>query len=124
MSQKQTRTCCVCHNSYTFCPVCNSEDRNKPTWYFAYCGENCRDIYKVTSDYENGQINADDARLILDKLELTNLQNFGESYQKSIAKINKDTVDKTIKKNDKPVVSNKDYKKPQIKKVSEIGKVE
>lgn len=124
MSQKQTRTCCVCHNNYTFCPVCNSEDRNKPTWYFAYCSENCRDIYKVTSDYENGQINAYDARLILDKLELTNLQNFGESYQKTVARINKDMTEKNVEKNDKPVISNKDYKKPQIKKVVKIGKVE
>lgn len=129
MSKKQTRTCCVCHKEYSFCPVCNSEDRNKPTWYFAYCGENCRDIYKVTSDYEGGRIKADEAKLELDKLNLIDLRTFGESYQKTITKINKEVSSlKEEKQNketvEKPVEKNKDYKKPRTKKVLNVGEVE
>ena len=88
MTKKGLRTCCVCHQEHMYCPVCNPEDRNKPTWYFAYCSENCKDIYAATSDYENGNISADDAKKQLDKLDLSQIANFGESYQKAIMKIN------------------------------------
>lgn len=134
MSRKQTRTCCVCHNDYDFCPICNPEDRVKPSWYFAYCSENCKDVYKVTSDYENGKIKADEAKLELNKLNLTNLKTFGESYQNTVTKINKEVLssrkeknkestEKAIK-NEETVELNKDYKKPRIKKVSNVGEVE
>lgn len=134
MSRKQTRTCCVCHSDYNFCPICNPEDSNKPSWYFAYCSENCKNVYKVTSDYENKKIKADEAKLELNKLNLTNLNTFGESYQNTVAKINKEVLfsrkeknkestEKTIK-NEESVELNKDCKKPRIKKVSNVGEVE
>ena len=47
------RTCSVCRNPYSYCPHC-SEDKLKPTWYFSFCGENCKDIYDITAKYENG----------------------------------------------------------------------
>ena len=82
MNKRGVRTCCVCHKEYSFC-LCNPEDRNKPTWYFAYCSENCKDIYTVTSDYEDKKISADYAKKQLDKLDLSQIANFGESYQKA-----------------------------------------
>ena len=88
MNKRGLRTCCVCRKDQLFCPQCRPEDRNKPTWYFAYCSENCKDIYAATSDYENGNISADDAKKQLDKLDLSQIDNFGESYQKAIMKIN------------------------------------
>lgn len=89
MSKNDLRMCCVCHKEFQFCPVCNPEDRLKPTWHFAYCSENCRDIYDVTSNFEDGRISDVDAKAKLDKLDLSNKNNFGESYQKSIASIMK-----------------------------------
>lgn len=134
MSKKQTRTCCVCHKDYNFCPICNPEDSIKPNWYFAYCSENCKDIYKVASDYENGEIDADEAKSRLKKLDIINLETFGESYQSTIARINKETLssrkeknkDATEKiiKNEETVESIKNYKKPSIKKVLNVGEVE
>ena len=103
MTKKGLRTCCVCHQEHMYCPVCNPEDRNKPTWYFAYCSENCKDIYAATSDYENGNISADDAKKQLDKLDLSHIANFGESYQKAIMKINENI---TLPKNDDVIKEN------------------
>jgi hypothetical protein len=89
MNKNDLRTCCVCHTQYSYCPVCNPEDRNKPTFYFAYCSENCRDIYSVTSAYEDGLMSDIEAKKELEKLNLSNKDNFGESYKKSIASIMK-----------------------------------
>lgn len=87
MGQK-TRTCCVCGKEYKYCNKC-SEDKNKPLWYFSFCSSNCKEIYDVTSKFENKQIEASGAKRRLDKLDLTNYKNFGNSYKSSIEKIKK-----------------------------------
>ena len=136
MNKRGLRTCCVCRKEHLFCPQCRPEDRNKPTWYFAYCSENCKDIYAATSDYENGNISADDAKKQLDKLDLSQIANFGESYQKSIMKINENItpVEKVedVIKEDESVISdentdistNKYYRKSKVKKVKDDGDIE
>ena len=133
MNKKGLRTCCVCHREHMYCPVCNPEDRNKPTWYFAYCSENCKDIYAATSDYENGNISADEAKTQLDRLDLSQIANFGESYQKAIMKINENiTPVEDVIKEDESVVSdentdistNKYYRKSKVKKVKDDGDIE
>ena len=136
MNKRGLRTCCVCRKEHLFCPQCRPEDRNKPTWYFAYCSENCKDIYAATSDYENGNISADDAKKQLDKLDLSQIANFGESYQKAIMKINENVTpvkntDDVIKE-DESVISdentdistNKYYRKSKVKKVKDDGDIE
>ena len=136
MNKRGLRTCCVCRKEHLFCPQCRPEDRNKPTWYFAYCSENCKDIYAATSDYENGNISADDAKKQLDKLDLSQIANFGESYQKAIMKINENItpVEKVedVIKEDESVISdentdistNKYYRKSKVKKVKDDGVIE
>ena len=136
MNKRGLRTCCVCRREHLFCPQCRPEDRNKPTWYFAYCSENCKDIYAATSDYENGNISADDAKKQLDKLDLSQIANFGESYQKAIMKINENItqVEKVedVIKEDESVISddntdistNKYYRKSKVKKVKDDGDIE
>ena len=89
---KGSRICCVCHREHIYCPVCNPEDKTKPSWYFAYCSGNCKDIYEVTSGYENGEISANEAKNKLDKLDLSRIEDFGESYKNSIDKINENFV--------------------------------
>lgn len=102
------RTCSVCRSSYSYCPHCG-EDKLKPTWYFSFCGENCKDIYNVTAKYENGQIDANGAKVKLDKLDLSKLDKFGASYKSSIEKINSSTivaevVEAIIETNDEEIV--------------------
>lgn len=88
---RKKRICATCHSEYNYCPRCN-EDKDKPLWYFTFCSSNCKDIYSVASDFENNQINADKAKEKLDGLDLTKLDNFGESYKKSISKIFADSA--------------------------------
>lgn len=102
------RTCSVCRTPYSYCPHCG-EDKLKPTWYFSFCGENCKDIYDVTAKYENGQIDANGAKVKLDKLDLSKLDKFGASYKASIEKINSSTivtevVEAIIETNDEEIV--------------------
>ena len=135
MNKRGVRTCCVCHKEYSFC-LCNPEDRNKPTWYFAYCSENCKDIYAATSDYENGNISADEAKTQLDRLDLSQIANFGESYQRAIMKINEnatpvENVVEVIKENESAtsdesadIPTNKYYRKSKVKKVKGDGDIE
>lgn len=94
--EHKLRTCCVCGTQYKFCPRCN-EDKDKPLFYFTFCSENCRDIYNVTSEYENGQIDSIDAKAQIDKLDLSKLSNFGTSYKASIDKIIKSIPIVTVK---------------------------
>lgn len=83
---KGNKICATCRSNYDFCPKCN-KDKDKPLWYFTFCSQNCHDIYETTSSFENGKINADEAKSKLDNLNLSKLDNFGESYKKSIDKI-------------------------------------
>lgn len=86
--ERKLRRCSVCGSEYRFCNRC-PEDRNKPNWYFAFCSNNCKDIYDITSKFENGQIINFEAKSQLKKLDLSRLANFGTSYKASIDKIMK-----------------------------------
>ena len=103
MSKNDLRMCCVCHKEYSFC-LCNPEDRLKPTWHFAYCSENCKDIYNVTSAFEDGRMTDIEAKEKLEKLDLSEKDDFGESYQKSIASIMKAKAQVIKKENKKTEV--------------------
>ena len=83
---KGEKICATCRSNYDFCPKCN-RDKDKPLWYFTFCSQNCHDIYDTTSKFEDGLIDASEAKSQLDNLNLSNLDNFGESYKKSINKI-------------------------------------
>ena len=115
MSKNNLRMCCVCHKEYPFC-LCNPEDRLKPAWHFAYCSENCKDIYNITSSFENGRLSDIDAKAKLEKLDLNEKDNFGESYQKSIDSIMKAKAQVIKKENKKTEV--KSVKKDIITKAN------
>ena len=89
MSKKGERICMLCKNTYQFCPVCNPIDQLKPTWYFCWCSQNCKDIDDVTCAFEDGRMTDIEAKAKLDKLDLSRQEYFGESYKRSIASINK-----------------------------------
>lgn len=115
MNKNDLRMCCVCHREYSFCPVCNPEDRLKPTWYFAYCSENCKDICNITSSFEDGRITDIKAKEKLEELDLSRKEYFGESYKNSIASIMKAKAQVVKKENKKAEV--KSVKKDIVTKV-------
>ena len=114
MNKNNLRMCCVCHKEYPFC-LCNPEDRLKPTWHFAYCSENCKDIYNVTSAFEDGRMTDIEAKEKLEKLDLSRKEYFGESYKNSIASIMKAKAQVIKKENKKTEV--KSVKKDIVTKV-------
>jgi hypothetical protein len=59
----------------------------KPSFYFSFCSENCRDIYKTLTDYSDKNITSADANKQLENLDLSKVDNFGESYKNTISKI-------------------------------------
>lgn len=128
--ERKLRTCAVCGTQYKFCNHCR-EDKNKPLWYFTFHSENCKDIYNITSDFENGEIDAKEAKEKLNKLNLSNLDNFGESYKKSINKINETSTSttaatKTEKKIETQQTIQKDVKEEKVfaKPKNKIGKID
>ena len=82
------------------------KDKSKPTWYFCWCSDNCHEIDRIASAYEDGRITDIEAKEKLSKLDLSKKDNFGESYQKSIASIMKAQVKKTINKKEKKQIMN------------------
>ncbi len=87
MGKQNNRICCICGKTYTFCPVCNSGDTNKPTWYFTFCGENCKDIYNVCTQYRDKELSPAEAQAKIMKLDITNIDNFAEATQAQIHEI-------------------------------------
>lgn len=127
--ERKLRRCSVCGNEYRFCNRC-PEDKDKPNWYFAFCSSNCKDIYDITSKFENGQIINSEAKTQLEKLDLSKLDNFGTSYKSSINKImkvspisidkkdiNKTIIETEIEENNNDVIDEeKGIKKSRTKK--------
>ena len=106
MSNK-LRTCILCKETYSICPVCNPKDAELEPWHFAWCSQNCKDIYEVTSGFENGNISADEAKHKLDNLDLSKYENYGKSYKITIGKIN-DAVNKESINDEVSVIDNND----------------
>ena len=104
MSKRDIRTCVLCKQNYSYCPVCNPEDRLKPTWYFCYCSDNCHDIDSIASAYEDGRMTDIEAKTKLEKLDLSRKEYFGESYKNSIASIMKAKAQVIKKENKKTEV--------------------
>lgn len=102
MSERKTRLCSVCRSEYKYCNQCK-EDEKKPTWYFTFCSENCHDLYKIMSDFENGYISDIEAKEQLKDLDLSKQEQFGTSYKKSLKKIMSAKM-KNVKKYDEPKV--------------------
>ena len=77
----------ICGKNYTYCPVCNSGDANKPTWYFIFDGQNCNDIYEVCTQYRDGKIDAKVAYEKISKLDISDIKNFAEATRIQIEEI-------------------------------------
>nr|DAM64681.1 MAG TPA: hypothetical protein [Caudoviricetes sp.] len=87
MGKKNNRKCIICGKTYTFCPVCNSEDTNKPSWYFIFDGVNCHDIYDVCVTYRDNEITPKEAYDKLSKLDIKDYKDFVPATKEQIEEI-------------------------------------
>ena len=113
------RICSVCKRTYKYCSLCK-DDAKKPTWLFAFCSENCKDIYNITSSFEDGRMRDVEAKAKLEKLDLSRKEYFGESYKNSIASIMKAKAQVIKKENKKTEI--KSVKKDIVTKVENEAK--
>lgn len=86
MGKQNNRICVICGKSYSYCPNCGA-DAGKPTWYFTFCGENCKDIYNVCTQYRDKELSPTEAQAKIKKLDITNIDNFAEVTQTQIHEI-------------------------------------
>jgi hypothetical protein len=86
MTDSKERRCACCRKTYTFCPRC-PQDAGKPYFYYTFCSENCKDIYNTLSAFTDKDITATEANERLNTLDLSRIEDFGESYRNTIAKV-------------------------------------
>lgn len=111
MAEKLNKQCIICGKMYSYCPSCH-HDKNKPSWYAIFDGENCKNIYDVCTNYRDGIYDKKTAYDKLMKLDITDIKNFADSTKKQIeeimgyAEIKKEVATKVPEKE----VENKQYK--------------
>lgn len=80
------RKCIVDKTQYKYCGNCKDYNPNE-TWRYLYCSENCRQIYHTLDAYKAKKINEEEAISILEKLDLSNKDNFTDLANKQFEKI-------------------------------------
>lgn len=111
MARTVKRICYVCRKEYEYCHRCS----DGPTWHYAFCDENCKDLSKILDDYTAGITTANDANKLLEKIDLSNLDNFAEFAKNEIEEIKANSKPKTTKaKNDADEVLVKKPKKTSV----------
>ena len=116
--RKNNRICIVCSTKYTYCPNCAEFDHLEK-WHTIYHDENCKNIFEAASDYLAGYITKEEAKLKLDKCDLSNKANFHHKIVEAIDEVygtNKENTEKTTetKKSTKSTTKKVEVKEESI----------
>ena len=84
--RKHERTCIVDGTKYEYCSHCGEFDSTE-TWRYLYCSQNCKAIYEICAAFATGKIDAIEARVKLNRCDLSNIDNFHKNIQKNIQDI-------------------------------------
>ena len=82
------RKCIVCPDKhhYKYCNNCAGYSSIE-TWRFIFCSENCREIYKIASDFVNGSLTGSEAKKALEKFDLSDLEFYHPIIKQNITDI-------------------------------------
>lgn len=83
---KPNRTCLMCGTAYRYCPQCQ-EDKYKPSWMDTFCSEDCMMLFKTLNKHTFGQITTSDARDVIAKIQLPDMNSLRESSRHHIDEI-------------------------------------
>lgn len=83
---RRSRTCYLCGAKYEYCPTC-AQDRMKPIWMSEFHSENCKNIFKICTDFNLGLLTKQETRKSLKRCDLSNQGSFKEYVQQDISKI-------------------------------------
>ena len=75
MSSKYKKICFLCGKEYQYCSSCK-DFRTQPTWKNMFHSENCYKIFSLSTQFAQGSYSAEEARLMLDKYDLSDIDNF------------------------------------------------
>ena len=120
-SKKNNRKCIVCGQSYTYCNHCDS-DKLRPAWYAIFHDQNCHDIYDAVANILPQQ-GKEAAKEALDKLDLSNKENFHPNIVKSINEIY-DIAEEVVSKDDVKEVKEITEENDAVKETAEEVKDE
>lgn len=81
-----SKKCEICNTSYKYCNNCG-EYKDYPRWMFLFHDENCKNIWSAINAYRAKEKTAYEAKKELEKLDLSNKENFKEVYKKYIDEI-------------------------------------
>ena len=80
---KNNKICATCGKHYHYCPTC-AADNSKPAWMNMFCSENCKDLFQTATDYYAGELAASKAKASINKLDITNKDQFKSSIVRMI----------------------------------------
>ena len=101
-SQRKCKLCPTAH-IYEYCTSCIKKE-DIIQWKLQFDTENCRDVYKVLSEFAFGRLSANDAKRQLDKLEVPNK----EDMQLPLRKNYEDVLSQATKEEPKKLDSIKE----------------
>ena len=90
---RRNRECYLCGTKYEYCPTC-SQDRIKPFWMSEFHSENCKDIFDICTRFNMELLTKDEAKVEIEKLDLSDRLNFRPSVQNTLSNLLK--VDEVI----------------------------
>lgn len=88
---KGERICVVCGTKYVYCPNCKKGDP-KETWRYMYDSNQCRELFRICSDFAHGHINANEAKKRLSKYDLNDTSKYSEDIRRNLSAINASAV--------------------------------
>lgn len=116
MTKQNNRTCIICRKEYHYCPNCG-EDAGKPTWYFVFDSQNCKDIYDICTSYRDKEITIGEAYKKLQDVDLSGVDDFADATKAQIKEI---MSYKTTEPSKESVVDNVKASKEEVSKTSFI----
>ena len=83
---KKTRNCIVCGTEYEYCGNCRKH-ASLPAWMAIYHDENCKAIMHIATEFMAGNLTKADAKVALDKCDLSHKKDFKESVLLAVNEI-------------------------------------
>ena len=89
MAEKNNATCPICGKRYYKCLSCKSKMKAQP-WKEYTCTSSHYQVYQILRGYNFGMYTKDEAKVRLQNIDLSDLNNFQESKKKIIKEIMKE----------------------------------
>ena len=83
---RRDRHCTCCGSKYQYCPTCG-QDKTKPVWMTQFCSDECKTLWETATKYNMKKLTKDEAKEVIEKLELKEKSVYAECIQKDLDNI-------------------------------------